>query len=58
MKRCRAMEEAMRIEARREKDELNARQEKNRKKREENEKKTEIVQLVSLRPFNLACISR
>jgi hypothetical protein len=52
------MEQAMRNEAQLKKETLKARQEANRKKREENEKKAEVVQLVSLRPFNLASISR
>jgi hypothetical protein len=49
------MEQAMRNEAQLKKETLKARQEANRKKREENEKKAEVVQLVSLKPFNLVC---
>ena len=47
MSRAKELEKALKEEKLREKEELRARQEANKKKREENARKTEIVQVVS-----------
>ena len=50
--RARELEKSLKAATQRQKEELKARQEANKKKREENARKTEVVQLVSTTLFS------